>query len=108
MNFMWQKLHRKPTWLPTSSIYAVGSASNTVGMDLLDFHPDTSSACHVDYNEEIRGSDEKKPAANKFIPSSQRVVSCAAHPFCHTILAGTQFSSLLVLSQKQESIKNSE
>ncbi|BAS79507.1 Os02g0591600, partial [Oryza sativa Japonica Group] len=108
MNFMWQKLHRKPTWLPTSSIYAVGSASNTVGMHLLDFHPDTSSACHVDYNEEIRGSDEKKPAANKFIPSSQRVVSCAAHPFCHTILAGTQFSSLLVLSQKQESIKNSE
>uniref|UniRef100_A0A0E0CMP7 Uncharacterized protein n=1 Tax=Oryza meridionalis TaxID=40149 RepID=A0A0E0CMP7_9ORYZ len=90
MNFMWQKLHRKPTWLPTSSIYAVGSASNTVGMHLLDFHPDTSSACHVDYNEEIRGSDEKKPAANKFIPSSQRVVSCAAHPFCHTILAGTQ------------------
>uniref|UniRef100_A0A0D9YUC4 Uncharacterized protein n=1 Tax=Oryza glumipatula TaxID=40148 RepID=A0A0D9YUC4_9ORYZ len=108
MNFMWQKLHRKPTWLPTSSIYAVGSASNTVGMHLLDFHPDTSSACHVDYNEEIRGSDEKKPAANRFIPSSQRVVSCAAHPFCHTILAGTQFSSLLVLSQKQESIKNSE
>lgn len=46
------------------------------------------------FSEEIRGSDEKKPAANKFIPSSQRVVSCAAHPFCHTILAGTQVSSL--------------
>uniref|UniRef100_A0A0E0KH15 Uncharacterized protein n=1 Tax=Oryza punctata TaxID=4537 RepID=A0A0E0KH15_ORYPU len=72
----------------------IGSASNTGGMHLLDFHPDTSSACHVNYNEEIRGSDEKKPAVNKFIPLSQRVVSCAAHPFCHTILAGTQVSSL--------------
>uniref|UniRef100_A0A0E0K1T1 Uncharacterized protein n=1 Tax=Oryza punctata TaxID=4537 RepID=A0A0E0K1T1_ORYPU len=86
----------------------IGSVSNTGGMHLLDFHPDTSSACHVDYNAEIRGSDEKKPAVNKLIPLSQRVVSCAAHPFCHTILAGTQFSSLLVLSQKQESIKNTE
>ncbi|XP_006648796.1 uncharacterized protein LOC102718342 isoform X1 [Oryza brachyantha] len=108
MNFMLQKLQRKPTWLPTSSIYAVGSASNSGGMHLLDFHPDTSSACHVDYNEEVRDSEEKKPAVNKFIPLSQRVFSCAAHPFYHTILAGTQFSSLLILSQKQESIKDSE
>uniref|UniRef100_A0A0D9VHQ2 Uncharacterized protein n=1 Tax=Leersia perrieri TaxID=77586 RepID=A0A0D9VHQ2_9ORYZ len=86
----------------------VGSASNSGGMHLLDFHPDTTSACHVDYNEETRGSEEKEPAVNKFIPLSQRVFSCAAHPFCHTVLAGTQASSLLMLSQKNESIKNSE
>jgi hypothetical protein len=29
-------------------IYAVGSSSYD-GIYLLDFHPDTSSACHVDY-----------------------------------------------------------
>ena len=29
-------------------IYAVGSSSNN-GIYALDFHPDTSSACHVDY-----------------------------------------------------------
>nr|CAB3447086.1 unnamed protein product [Digitaria exilis] len=44
-----QKQLRKPTWLPTSSIYAVGSSSYD-GIYLLDFHPDMSSACHVDYS----------------------------------------------------------
>ncbi|KAG8060457.1 hypothetical protein GUJ93_ZPchr0002g26062, partial [Zizania palustris] len=101
MDFMLKELPRKPTWLSTSSIYAVGSSSSS-GMYLLDFHPDSNSASHVDYNEEIRVSEEHQPAANKFIPLSQRVISCAAHPLCHTILAGTQFSSLLMLSQKHE------
>lgn len=98
---------RKPTWLPTSSIYAVGSSSYD-GIYLLDFHPDTSSACHVDYKEETRVSEENQPAENKFVPLSQRVLSCAAHPLSHTIIAGTQFSSLLMLSQKHKTIRNPE
>ncbi|KAF8652973.1 hypothetical protein HU200_062405 [Digitaria exilis] len=102
-----QKQLRKPTWLPTSSIYAVGSSSYD-GIYLLDFHPDMSSACHVDYREETRGFEENQPAENKFVPLSQRVLSCAAHPLSHTIIAGTQFSSLLMLSQKQEAIRNPE
>ncbi|KAF8693627.1 hypothetical protein HU200_039037 [Digitaria exilis] len=102
-----QKQLRKPTWLPTSSIYAVGSSSYD-GIYLLDFHPDMSSACHVDYREETRGLEENQPAENKFVPLSQRVLSCAAHPLSHTIIAGTQFSSLLMLSQKQEAIRNPE
>ncbi|OEL37097.1 hypothetical protein BAE44_0001882, partial [Dichanthelium oligosanthes] len=84
-----QKQLRKPTWLPTSSIYAVGSSSYD-GIYLLDFHPDTSSACHVDYKEETRSFEENQPAENKFVPLSQRVLSCAAHPLSHTIIAGTQ------------------
>lgn len=107
MAFTLHKHLRKPTWLPAYSIYAVGSSSNN-GMYLLDFYPDTSSACHVDYNEEMRSSEENQPAENRFIPLSQRVLSCAAHPLSHTIIAGTQFSSLLMLSQKYETIGNSK
>ncbi|CAL4886996.1 unnamed protein product [Urochloa decumbens] len=107
MDLVSQKQLRKPTWLPTSSIYAVGSSSYD-GIYLLDFHPDTSSACHVDYKEEKRGLEENQPAENKLVPLSQRVLSCAAHPLSHTIIAGTQFSSLLMLSQKHEAIRNLE
>ncbi|XP_062222901.1 uncharacterized protein LOC133921861 isoform X2 [Phragmites australis] len=89
MDLALQKHFSKPTWLPTSSIYAIGSSSSD-GIYLLDFHPDTSSACHVDYNEETRGPMEKPAAENKFVPLSQRVLSCAAHPLSHTIIAGTQ------------------
>uniref|UniRef100_F6GU92 Uncharacterized protein n=1 Tax=Vitis vinifera TaxID=29760 RepID=F6GU92_VITVI len=39
---------RKPSWLPTYSIYAVGSSSDN-GIHLLDFYPDSSSPCHVEY-----------------------------------------------------------
>nr|CAB3450213.1 unnamed protein product [Digitaria exilis] len=90
-----QKQLRKPTWLPTSSIYAVGSSSYD-GIYLLDFHPDMSSACHVDYREETRGLEENQPAENKFVPLSQRVLSCAAHPLSHTIIAGTQVGSYFI------------
>jgi len=101
-----QKQLRKPTWLPTSSIYAVGSSSND-GIYLLDFHPDTTSACHVD-KEETGGLEENQPVENKLVPLSQRVLSCAAHPLSHTIIAGTQYSSLLILSQKHETVRNLE
>ncbi|XP_037447197.1 uncharacterized protein LOC119316906 [Triticum dicoccoides] len=98
---------RKATWLSTSSIYAVGSSSNN-GIYALDFHPDTSSACHVDYNEETKGSEENQPAENKFIPLSERVLSCAAHPLSHDIICGTEFSSLLMVSQKYETVRDPE
>ncbi|KAM3226952.1 hypothetical protein ACQJBY_059112 [Aegilops geniculata] len=98
---------RKATWLSTSSIYAVGSSSNN-GMYALDFHPDTRSACHVDYNEETKGSEENQPAENKFIPLSERVLSCAAHPLSHNIICGTEFSSLLMVSQKYETVRDPE
>ncbi|XP_020526367.1 uncharacterized protein LOC18439884 isoform X6 [Amborella trichopoda] len=42
-------LKRKPSWLPSSSIFASASSSGK-GIHLLDFHPNPSSACHVDYN----------------------------------------------------------
>ncbi|KAM0837817.1 hypothetical protein ACQ4PT_061380 [Festuca glaucescens] len=85
---------RKATWLSTSSIYAVGSSSNN-GMYVLDFHPHTSSACHVDYNEETKGFEENQPAENKFIPLSEGVLSCAAHPLSHNIIAGTEVRLLI-------------
>uniref|UniRef100_M8C516 Uncharacterized protein n=1 Tax=Aegilops tauschii TaxID=37682 RepID=M8C516_AEGTA len=90
---------RKATWLSTSSIYAVGSSSNN-GIYALDFHPDTSSTCHVDYNEETKGSEENQPAENKFIPLSERVLSCAAHPLSHDIICGTE-----VLEQPQNRLR---
>lgn len=51
--------------------------------------------CFPHSREETRVSGENQPAGNKFVPLSQRVLSCAAHPLSHTIIAGTQVGFLL-------------
>eukprot|EP00268_Persea_americana_P006439 TRINITY_DN12324_c0_g1_i8.p1 TRINITY_DN12324_c0_g1~~TRINITY_DN12324_c0_g1_i8.p1 ORF type:complete len:474 (-),score=73.00 TRINITY_DN12324_c0_g1_i8:293-1714(-) len=91
---------RKPTWFPTCSIYAVGSSSGD-GIHLLDFYPDTSSACHVDFIEESEQQNQR--VHNRFIPLAKSVTICAAHPLNGTIIAGTKHSSLLMISQRQKS-----
>ncbi|GMY16357.1 hypothetical protein FCV25MIE_35045 [Fagus crenata] len=95
---------RKPSWLPTYSIYVVGSSSDK-GVHLLDFYPDPSSASHVDHNENIEsfsGINHQKKQ-NRFVPLSEGVTACAAHPLNGTIIAGTKHSSLLVISQRHQS-----
>lgn len=47
--------------------------------------------------EETRGFEENQPAENKFVPLSQRVLSCAAHPLSHTIIAGTQVGPYFII-----------
>ncbi|XP_010257374.1 PREDICTED: uncharacterized protein LOC104597494 isoform X2 [Nelumbo nucifera] len=100
---------RKPSWLPTCSIYAVGASSNN-GIHLLDFYPDPSSTCHVDFNEDIGSVSEGKRRSmqNRFVPLSEGVTVCAAHPLNGTIIAGTKQSSLLVISQKRQSCCNGD
>ncbi|KAL5764987.1 hypothetical protein ACOSP7_017293 [Xanthoceras sorbifolium] len=101
------QLHlRKPSWLPTHSIYAVGSSSDQ-GIHLLDFYPDSSSPSHVDYNEDVseRNCHGKQ---NRFVPLSEGVTACAAHPLNGTIIAGTKDSSLLVVSQKHHCTSDTE
>ncbi|KAM0942936.1 putative transcription factor WD40-like family [Dioscorea sansibarensis] len=95
---------RKPCWLPTS-IYTVGSSSSN-GLYLLDFFPDSSSACHVDFNEELldNADENKRIVRNRFLPLSQSVVVCTAHPLNGTIVAGTKDSSLMLVSQKHENV----
>uniref|UniRef100_A0A9I9D956 Transducin/WD40 repeat-like superfamily protein n=1 Tax=Cucumis melo TaxID=3656 RepID=A0A9I9D956_CUCME len=94
---------RKPSWLPTDSIYVVGSSSDE-GIHLLDFHPDSRSPSHVDYNDELCGSGaEHKKRQNRFVKLSEGVTSCAAHPLNGTIFAGTKNSSLIMISQKSQS-----
>lgn len=92
---------RKPSWLPNFSIYAAGCSSSN-GIYLLDFYPNTSSSCHVDFSDELQkiSQESKRSVHNKFIPTSQRVLVCAVHPLNGTIVAGTKQSSLLVVSQK--------
>nr|CAD1831470.1 unnamed protein product [Ananas comosus var. bracteatus] len=82
---------RKPSWLPTCSIYAVGSLSGA-GIYLLDFRPNTNSACHVDFDEEQESNSKghRGTIQNKFVPASQNVVACAAHPLNGTLIAGTK------------------
>jgi hypothetical protein len=46
--------------------------------------------CFPHCREETRVSEENQPAENKFVPISQRVLSSAAHPISHTIIADTQ------------------
>ncbi|GAV84481.1 hypothetical protein CFOL_v3_27925 [Cephalotus follicularis] len=96
---------RKPSWLPTHSIYAVGSSSDN-GIHLLDFYPDASSPSHVDYTEDAQdscGVDNPKKQ-NRFVPLSEGVTACATHPLDGTIVAGTKHSSLLVVSEKHQSL----
>ncbi|XP_038977162.1 uncharacterized protein LOC120107781 [Phoenix dactylifera] len=97
---------RRPSWLPACSIYAVGSSSGH-GIYLLDFYPDTSSACHVDFEDvQCISGESRGTVQNKFVPLSQNVLSCAAHPCNGTIIAGTKQSSLLVISQKSHTLED--
>ncbi|XP_057798023.1 uncharacterized protein LOC131014155 [Salvia miltiorrhiza] len=91
---------RRPCWLPINSIYAVGSLSSD-GLYLLDFYPDFTSSCHVDYNEEVQSGAKAtiRPRQNRHLPLSESVTACVSHPFDGTIVAGTKLSSLLVISQ---------
>jgi hypothetical protein len=50
--------------------------------------------CFPLIREETRGLEENQPVENKLVPLSQRVLSCAAHPLNHTIIAGTQVGFL--------------
>ncbi|XP_022753554.1 uncharacterized protein LOC111301830 isoform X2 [Durio zibethinus] len=95
---------RKPSWLPTSSIYVVGSSSVS-GIHILDFYPDTSSPSHVDYIDDPQSLPEinHKRKQNIFVPLSEGVTTCASHPLNGTIIAGTKYSSLLVISQPRKS-----
>ncbi|KAF7119461.1 hypothetical protein RHSIM_Rhsim13G0224700 [Rhododendron simsii] len=88
---------RKPSWLRTDSIYAVGSAYND-GIHLLDFYPDPSSPCHIDYNEDLqRGPRENSHhKQNRFVPLSEGVTACATHPLNSTIVAGTKVAIIFV------------
>ncbi|KAL8489794.1 hypothetical protein ACS0TY_025118 [Phlomoides rotata] len=93
---------KKSCWLPINSIYAVGSSSSN-GLYLLDFYPDSTSPCHVDYNEEDIQSSGKvtiqQKQQNRYVSLSESVTACVAHPLNATIVAGTKLSSLLVISQ---------
>ncbi|XP_022154066.1 uncharacterized protein LOC111021413 isoform X2 [Momordica charantia] len=85
-------------------IFAVGSSSDE-GIHLLDFHPDSRSPSHVDYNDDlISAGGENKKRQNRFVKLSEGVTSCAAHPLNGTIIAGTKNSSLIMISQKKQSI----
>ncbi|THG10912.1 hypothetical protein TEA_028975 [Camellia sinensis var. sinensis] len=87
-------------------IYAVGSAYNN-GIHLLDFFPNPSSACHVDYDEDTQRDprENSRHKQNRFVPLSEGVTACATHPLNGTIVAGTKQSSLLVVSQKHWSVE---
>ncbi|XP_059668874.1 uncharacterized protein LOC132313959 [Cornus florida] len=95
---------RKPSWLPINSIYAAGSSTHN-GIHLLDFYPDSTSPCHVDYIEDMQSipGEKSQHKQNRFIPLSESVTACATHPLNGTIIAGTKQSSLLMISQRQES-----
>ncbi|KDP20191.1 hypothetical protein JCGZ_07911 [Jatropha curcas] len=98
---------RKPSWLPTYSVYVVGSSSAN-GIHLLDFYPDPSSPCHVDNSEDVEkhSGTNNKNKQNKFVPLSEAVTACAAHPMNGAIIAGTKHSSLLVVSQQKQSLRS--
>ncbi|KAL5566592.1 hypothetical protein UlMin_029756 [Ulmus minor] len=95
---------RKPSWLPTDSIYVVVSSYDN-GIHLLDFYPDSSSPSHVDFkdNADSLSGENNQNKQNIFVPSSEGITACAAHPLNGTIIAGTKNSSLLMISQRHQS-----
>ncbi|QCD88428.1 hypothetical protein DEO72_LG3g2975 [Vigna unguiculata] len=100
---------RKPSWLSTCSIYLAGSSSDC-GIHLLDFYPSTNSPSHVDYKEDMQELSRRKNRSNqnRFISLSEGVISCVAHPLYNAIVAGTKKTSLLVISQRQESFRSED
>ncbi|KAF3637142.1 hypothetical protein FXO38_23840 [Capsicum annuum] len=72
-------------------IYVVGSLSSN-GLYLLDFYPDCSSPCHVDFNEEMQElyGVKSQHKQNQFVPTTEGVTACIAHPSSGTILVGTE------------------
>ncbi|KMZ65414.1 hypothetical protein ZOSMA_320G00130 [Zostera marina] len=100
---------KKPSWLPNSSIYAVPSHSEIPGLYLLDFHSDPISACHVDFRDDFEDGSVKSdkvaipapaaPARNKLVELSEEPLVCTTHPINGTIVAGTELSTLLVISE---------
>ncbi|KAK8957334.1 hypothetical protein KSP39_PZI000075 [Platanthera zijinensis] len=98
---------RRPAWLPTNSVYAVGSSSRN-GVYLLDFLPGRSSACHVDHSSEADtiSGESKGVGKNRFIPTSEGVLACAVHPQNDTVIAGSKHSALLMVSQRHQIDEN--
>ncbi|THU48228.1 hypothetical protein C4D60_Mb09t24020 [Musa balbisiana] len=107
MDISTSSIMRRPSWLPTCSIYAVGSSSGN-GLYLLDFYPGTSSACHVDFIEESQNTYKECCGAvkNQYVPVSQNILVCAVHPLNETIIAGTKESSLLVVSPRLQTLQS--
>ncbi|CAI0449979.1 unnamed protein product [Linum tenue] len=98
---------RKPSWLLTYSIYVVGSSSGD-GIHLLDFYPNSSSPCHVDYSDgtedKTQPGSKKRQKQNGYIQLNEGVTAIAAHPLDGTIIAGTERYSLLLISQRRRSL----
>lgn len=101
---------RKPAWLHTDSIYAVGSSLGN-GINFLDFSPDTKSSCYVTYDSDDLQTDIEEMdghSLNHFLQASSSVVSCAAHPLNTSIVGGTEGGSLVLIAQNSESISGED
>eukprot|EP01018_Ginkgo_biloba_P032868 Gb_38261 [translate_table: standard] len=101
---------RKPAWLPTDSVYAVGSTLEN-GINILDFSPNSKSCCYVDYHsDETQTSIEEEDghSLNKLLQASESVVVCAAHPLNTSIIGGTEGTSLVLIAQKLISTSREE
>ncbi|XP_020214066.1 uncharacterized protein LOC109798269 isoform X2 [Cajanus cajan] len=99
----------KPAWLSTCSIYVAESSSGS-GINLLDFYPSANSPSHVDYEEDMQEISRRNNQSNqnRFISLSEGAISCAAHPLYNAIVVGTKKTSLLVISQRQESCRSED
>ncbi|KAL1807869.1 hypothetical protein ACET3Z_024859 [Daucus carota] len=100
---------RKPAWMSSYPIYAVGSSSSN-GINILDFFPDSSSPCHVDFDDNKDNVEEAniQHRQNKFVPTSESVTACSIHPLNGTIVAGTKQSSIMMISQRRQSCKGED
>ncbi|XP_062076687.1 uncharacterized protein LOC133781647 isoform X3 [Humulus lupulus] len=80
--------------------------SDIVAKEIQSINIDPSCPHQLAFHLDDGWEDEEKVSGifkqNRFVPLSEPVTSCAVHPLNGSIIAGTKYSSLLMVSQKQQ------
>ncbi|KAL2650915.1 hypothetical protein R1flu_019043 [Riccia fluitans] len=93
---------RRPVWLRSWPVYAVGSGSENK-VHMLNFTPGSKSRYSL---EHWRSDAEEEWQVEP--PTSDAVVSLAAHPLNDTLVAGCESGKLLLIGQKKASTRGRE
>ncbi|BBM98234.1 hypothetical protein MPTK1_1g11920 [Marchantia polymorpha subsp. ruderalis] len=93
---------RKPVWLNTFPVYAVGSGSDSK-VHMLDFTLGPKSRYSLDH---YRSNSEKEWQTE--LRTSEAVVAIASHPLNDTLVAGCEEGKLLLIGQKKSSVAEHE
>ncbi|KAL3700716.1 hypothetical protein R1sor_018738 [Riccia sorocarpa] len=93
---------RRPAWLHSWPVYAVGSGSENK-VHMLDFTPGSKSRHSLEHQRSNVSEDWQVE-----LRTSDAVLAVAAHPLNDTLVAGCESGKLLLIGQKSASISGQE